>query len=156
MAASKPGTSVKVELWRAGAARTVTVVPAELVPEHPAPHLIDALPNQTFDRAGVALQALAPQQRTQLGLRHGLEVMGAVGSAAIAGIQPGDVVVALNNVPVSAVAQFEALLRDNAGRLVALLIRRGDATLYVPLSVPRHQSSGSAPITRSSRSRRSL
>jgi hypothetical protein len=42
----------------------------------------------------------------------------------------------MNDAPVQDVSGFNRQLEQNAGRSVALLVRRGDALLYVPLKVP--------------------
>jgi serine protease Do len=63
--------------------------------------------------------------------------VGAVqGAAARAGIQPGDVVIAVNGEQVESVKQFRTLL-DKASneRPLALLIQRGDARIYVPVAM---------------------
>jgi serine protease Do len=66
---------------------------------------------------------------------HGLLVRNVTGAAQRAGIQPGDVVLAINDVPTSTVSAFEAQLARSAGGTVALLIKRGADSLYVPLKV---------------------
>ena len=50
-----------------------------------------------------------------------------------AGIQSGDVVLALNNLPVSSVTALRAQLEKHTGKTVAVLIKRGAATVFVPL-----------------------
>ncbi|MBS1172723.1 MAG: peptidase, partial [Proteobacteria bacterium] len=56
----------------------------------------------------------------------------AEGAAARSGIQRGDVVLAVNDVPVFSVDQFTSAV-NRAGARTALLIQRGDRRLYVPL-----------------------
>jgi serine protease Do len=73
-------------------------------------------------------------QRKELGLSGGLLVEDAQGTAAKAGIRRGDVLMAINNLDVKSVEQLTQLLGQfEKARSVALLIRRGDAALYVPL-----------------------
>jgi Trypsin-like serine proteases, typically periplasmic, contain C-terminal PDZ domain len=58
------------------------------------------------------------------------------GTAARAGISPGDVILAVGNSAVGSVAQFENLLSGfRSGQTAALLVKRGDNTLYVPLKL---------------------
>ena len=58
----------------------------------------------------------------------------ASGPAAVAGIQSGDVILALNGTPVSSVAQLRKLASE-AGKNVALLVERGDEKIFVPLAL---------------------
>ncbi|MFX6334770.1 PDZ domain-containing protein, partial [Acinetobacter baumannii] len=58
----------------------------------------------------------------------------ASGPAAVAGIQSGDVILALNGTPVSSVALLRKLASE-AGKNVALLVERGDEKIFVPLAL---------------------
>lgn len=58
------------------------------------------------------------------------------GSAGRSGIQPGDVIVAVNQTRFSSIEEFARLIeQQKKGSKVALLVRRGDASLYVPMEV---------------------
>ena len=62
----------------------------------------------------------------------GVVVQHSVGAAARAGIQPGDLILAVGDTPVHNVAQYHALVAAAAKyHSIALLIRRDNATLYV-------------------------
>ena len=61
-------------------------------------------------------------------------VENAVGSAAIAGIARGDVILAVNDVPVSSMDEFKKAV-DASGPSVALLIQRDGAEIFVPVRV---------------------
>ena len=136
VAAAKPGTVVPVELWRKGALHTVKVTIGELPPERTA-----ARPDDTgqaapaVNRVGMVLAELTPELRARLQLDHGLLVRDVTGAATRAGIQPGDIILALNDVPTTTVANFEEQLKRNAGKSIALLIKRGPNTLYLPLKL---------------------
>ncbi len=56
------------------------------------------------------------------------------GPAAVAGIQSGDVILALNGTPVTSVPQLRKLATE-AGKNVALLVERGDEKIFVPLAL---------------------
>lgn len=63
-------------------------------------------------------------------------VMDVQGLAAQAGIRRGDVVLGLNNTEVQSLEQFNKQLAGiPSGKTVAVLIQRGDNTLYVPIKV---------------------
>jgi serine protease Do len=76
----------------------------------------------------------------------GVYVESAGGSALLAGIEPGDRITALNDVEVASLADFDAALEGaKTGRVIAVLVSRGAAAVYVPV-VRRSDASG--PIDR--------
>ena len=62
----------------------------------------------------------------------GLLVEGVNGPAAKAGMQPGDIILGLNNQPVTSVDQFRKLL-EGAGNRFALLVQRGNSRIFLPI-----------------------
>jgi serine protease Do len=77
---------------------------------------------------------MTPQEKQDASSPGGLVVENVGGAAAVAGIQPGDVVVGVNGRRVDSVEQ----LRQAAGKAkgtVALLVQRGDAQIFVPVPV---------------------
>jgi serine protease Do len=67
-------------------------------------------------------------------VKGGLLVEKAAGPAARAGIRRGDIVLALNGEPVADAARLQELTKQ-AGKHVALLIQRGNNTLFVPVQL---------------------
>ncbi len=138
VAATKPGTKVQVQVWRKGAARDLQVVVGELADDRraaggpgrkPAPKAGDAVA-----KLGMTLSELSADQRRDLGVANGLLVEEASGTAALAGIRKGDVLLAINNQDVKSLEQLnEVLAQFEKARSVALLIRREGSSLYVPL-----------------------
>jgi serine protease Do len=128
----RPGTRIRMEVWRDGRSRDVVATLDELSADgtagSPTPSQVESL------NAGIGLnaRALTSQEATQLRLRGGLVVEGVDGPAARAGLQRGDIVLALNNQAVSSVAEFRGLVKA-AGKRFALLIQRGEARIFVPL-----------------------
>jgi serine protease Do len=59
-------------------------------------------------------------------------VQSSAGAAARAGIQPGDVILALNDIPVKSVDQLKQLVKK-ADKTLALLVQRDEMRLYVPV-----------------------
>lgn len=131
---TKPGTTVNVDIWRKGARRTVKVTVGEL-PERPPASASNQSDQTPRNRVGLALSELTPQQRSSLQTDYGLLVRGVAGPAQRAGIQPGDVILAINDTPVKSASDFERQLAKNAGKTAALLIRRGTDTLFLPLAL---------------------
>ena len=131
----RPGTRVKLEVWREGRSRDVTATLDELRNETiaggpPAPTQVERI----GEKLGLSARALTAQEAAELNLRGGIVVEGADGAAARAGLQRGDVILAFNNQPVTSIAELRALL-ERAGPRFALLIQRGEARIFVPVRI---------------------
>jgi serine protease Do len=85
-------------------------------------------------RLGLALRPLNQEERRQAGVSGGLVVEDVQGRAAEAGIQPGDVVLSVDGTPVQSVAQLREMVQKH-DKQIALLIQRGDARVFVPVTL---------------------
>ena len=65
---------------------------------------------------------------------EGLVVQDASGPAARAGVQEGDVVLAVNSQPVKTPDALRKAVQ-NAGKHLALLVQRNDSKIYVPIDL---------------------
>lgn len=129
---AKPNSKIPLEIWRKGKAQTVTLTLGELPAEDPATGKV----GKSFSRGGLALAELTADQRRELKIDHGLLVEEATGDAARAGIRTGDVILAVNNGKVVTVEAFrKALAAVPTGKSAAILVRRGDGSLYIPLKI---------------------
>jgi len=129
---AKPGTKIPVEVWRKGKVQQLSVMLGEL----PAENQVAGLGSKTFSRGGLALSELGEEQRRALDIDHGVLVEDATGDAARSGIRTGDVILAVNNIPVASVAAFrKAIAAVPVGKSAAVLVRRGDGSLYIPLKI---------------------
>jgi serine protease Do len=133
----RPGAEVKLEIWRDGRSRTVTATLGEMSNEAVAEG--PAAPNgsrgeDAGSKLGLAVRPLTPDEAAQLGVRGGIVVERVTGPAERAGLQSGDVVLAVNNQPVTNVASFRQLL-EKAGNRFALLVQRGGARIFVPVKI---------------------
>ncbi len=131
VAATKPGTKSELEVWRGGKKQTLGVAVGELRPEQtasakqaPAEH----------GKLGLAVRPLTPQERKELGIAQGLIVEEASGPAARAGIRPGDVITSVNGTPVKSAEDLRRLAAQSKDS-IALLVRRGDQSIFVPLEL---------------------
>jgi serine protease Do len=135
IAATKPGSNARLEIWREGKSRDVDVKVAELLEQKTAAaNSGKNPPGETSAKLGLTLRELAPEERAQLKTEGGLVVQNASGAAARAGIQPGDVILALNDTPVKSVEQLKSLVQKS-DKTVALLIQRETSRMYVPLQI---------------------
>ena len=128
----RPGTQIRMDIWRDGRSREVVAtldeLTADTVASTPAPSQVESI----SAGLGLSARALTSQEAGQLRLRGGLVIEGVDGPAARAGLQRGDIILALNNQAVSSVAEFRTLVQA-AGKRFALLIQRGEARIFVPL-----------------------
>ena len=140
VAATKPGSSVNVELWRKGAAQSLNVLVAKMPEEEKLttnnPKLSEDA-GQNIEKLGLLLSELSKPQLQELQLAGGLLVQEVKGSAPrAAGMQKGDVILAIGNIPLRSLKQLNELLKPvAAGRNVALLLKRGESTSYVAIKV---------------------
>lgn len=130
---TKPGTRVSLDVWRKGKRQPLSVVLGELPTEATA--TAPGVKKQPL-RGGLLLSELNAEQRRSLDLDHGVLVEDAVGDAARAGIRTGDIILAVNNIKIATVAGFRKAMASVAvGKSVAILVRRGEGSLYVPLKI---------------------
>lgn len=128
----KLGSSSKLEIWRNGLMKQLTVMVGEMT----APKLASAGSNDWVQqrRLGITVRALTEGEQHEAGLTGGLLVEEVGGSAEMAGVQPDDVILALNNVPVKSAEQLRAIVGKST-KVVALLVKRGDAQIYIPVDL---------------------
>jgi serine protease Do len=131
VAAVKPGNKATFEIWRKGKRKDITVTVGQFKGKEVA-SASDS--GQHNGRLGLAVRPLTRDERKQAQLDGGLLVEDAGGPAAAAGIQDGDVILAVNGNAVKSVAQLRTLVA-NAGKHVALLILRDDAKIFVPVDL---------------------
>ncbi|HRH80223.1 MAG TPA: DegQ family serine endoprotease [Thiobacillaceae bacterium] len=127
--ATKPGTKTTVTVWRKGVSRELDVVVGEMADEKVA----QAADERKANRAGLVVSELKKEQLRELKIDAGVLVEDVSGAAARAGIRPGDVVVAVNNHGVSSAADLDRLLNDTKRKTAAVLVKRGEGSLYIPL-----------------------
>src|SRR5512139_1334062 len=129
---AKPGAKILLQVWRKGRAQEVTVVLGEL----PDEEQLASKNGKTYSRGGLALSELTADQRRELNIDHGLLVEEVTDDAARAGIQVGDVILAVNNGKVATVEAFrKAIAAIPKGKSAAILVRRGEGSLYIPLKI---------------------
>jgi len=129
---TKPGSKVPVEVWRKGKLQSVNVELGELPGEAQA----SSKDMKSFSRGGLVLSELGADQRRELKLDHGLLVEESTSDAARAGIRVGDIILAVNNTEVTTVEAFrKTMAAVPTGKSAAILVRRGDSSLYVPLKI---------------------
>ncbi len=130
----KPGTKATLEISRNGTTKELNVTVGELK----GTKLASAgTSGEAHGRLGLAVRPLNPDEQQQAG-ENGLVVEEASGPAARAGIQAGDLVLAVNGTPVKSVAQLRALVAKS-GKTMALLVQRNDGKIFIPVDLSASQ-----------------
>ena len=125
-----PGTTLKVEVWRAGKAVELVATIGTLDDGKVANAGDDA---EAKGKLGVAVRPRTAEEQSAGG-KKGLVVEKSAGAAAKAGVQAGDVIVGVGSAAVSTVDELRSLV-DKAGKTVALLIERQGRQIYVPVKL---------------------
>lgn len=130
-----PGSKVPVQIWRRGQSLALNVTVAEMPTEKVAANQPAEPTTAKIQRLGLQISDLDAEQKGELGVHGGVLVESAEGDAAKAGIQEGDVIVAINSVATPSVAAFNKVLGKTGPGTVALLIAREGNTLYLPMRI---------------------
>jgi len=126
-----PGQKVALEVWRKGAPEQLSAKLADASDKVQTAKADDAAGQ---GKLGLALRPLQPQEKRESSLDNGLVVEDAQGPSALAGIQAGDVLLAINGTPARSVDQVRQAVAK-ADKSVALLIQRGDDRIFVPVRI---------------------
>ncbi|MBT9493757.1 MAG: Do family serine endopeptidase [Paucibacter sp.] len=130
---SAPGDKIKLKIWRDRSTHSLDV---ELGGAEADAKLASSAkePSAQQGRLGLALRPLNKDENRALGGAPGMLIEDAAGPAARAGINAGDVLLAINGRPVQSAEQVREVVAK-AGNLVALLIQRGDSKIFVPVKL---------------------
>ncbi len=131
--ATAPGTRTHLKVWRDGDIKEVRVVVGEM----PQDKLAVAETKSQANKAGLVVSKLSPDQKRDLKIDSGVMVDDATGAAARAGLRPGDVIVSVAGMPVNSADELSKALNDNDRMSFALLVKRGEGSIYVPLRLNR-------------------
>jgi serine protease Do len=129
---SAPGEKVKLKIWRD---RGWHEVEAKLGSADDSSKLMaDNDSNVQGGQIGLALRSLTPQERHQAKIDQGLVVEQVAGPAARAGIEPGDLLLAINGKPANSVEAVKKVL-ESKPKSVALLVQRNGEKIFVPVKL---------------------
>ena len=133
VAETKPGTQAELEVWRKGERKTLKVTVGELPEDTVASKRAPAAGGHKSDAAGLAVRPLTREERQATKSEGGLMVEKAQGPAARAGIQPGDVIVRVNDKPVEKSEELRDAIAAS-GDVVALLVQRDAKRVYIAVT----------------------
>jgi len=132
----QPGDNVRLDVWRNGSTMEMTATlgsgddsPASAKSKPVPPSAVE------FGRAGLKLRELSSAEQRAGHVEGSIVVEAVDGVAEQAGIEPGDLILAVNNKTVSSIEQLRREMGPNKKR-VALLIARGqDSRMFIPLTL---------------------
>jgi serine protease Do len=127
-----PGERVKLKVWRDHASRDVEAKLGGMGESDE--QAADADGAATGGQLGLALRPLTREERKQAGVEQGMVVENVSGAAARAGIEAGDVLLAINGKPVQSVEQVKGVLQGKP-KSVALLVQRDGEKIFVPVNL---------------------
>ncbi|WP_225721182.1 DegQ family serine endoprotease [Candidatus Vallotiella sp. (ex Adelges kitamiensis)] len=137
---TKPGIRATLTIWRKGKTKNLLVFIAEMQPDmtmkvktsRPAP-----AHERTFNQLGLAISNLSPEQLKLMHLKGGVQIDELYGPGTRTGLQRGDIILRIGDTDVLDTKQFELLIRQlDSKKSIALLVRRGDNTQFIPVRPP--------------------
>ena len=132
---AKPGTRGTITVFRRGQSRDLSITVGEMDGEQvarksgarrggEAPKAAQAM--------GLSVSELTEAQKKELKVKHGVRVDAAADDGARAGLREGDVILAIGNVEIASVREFEAAAaKADRSKPVNMLIQRGELVQYV-------------------------
>jgi serine protease Do len=135
IAGKKPGSSVAIEVWRNGSTKELSVRPVEIQEKGAREASNPAQQADETARLGLAVRPLTQQEKRQAETDGDLLVEDVDGPAAVAGVQPGDVILGVNGARVKSMDELRSASKKRTGKVVALLIERDNAQIFVPVRV---------------------
>ncbi|MBC7664854.1 MAG: Do family serine endopeptidase [Caulobacter sp.] len=130
---ARPGDKVTLEVWRDKKLETVVATLGASTDKEDVAKVQGDGDNGA--KLGLALRPLNRDERGEVGA-SGLLVQNADGAAAKAGVQEGDVLLAVNGKPVTSVDEVKSVLAANPKRKsVALLIWRDGERIFFPVNL---------------------
>jgi serine protease Do len=131
---AKPGDKLALDVWRDGKIVQLNATLGSAKDKPDAANRDSLAGNDDGAKLGLSLRPLDPSERSQSGIAAGLVIEDAGGAAAVAGVQPGDVLLAVNGKPVTSVGQVREVVKKSA-KSVALLVQRGDDKIFIPVPI---------------------
>ncbi len=140
---TKPGTRSSIQLWRRGSHKELPITVGEFEADKPVKKAAAAAPEKPASSVitqvlGLTVSDLTDAQKKELKLRGGVRVDTVAEPASRAGIQEGDVILALANIETPNVQSLETLMAKlDRSKAISLLIRRGEWAQYTVIRPQR-------------------
>ena len=132
-----PGTTATINVWRSGGERKLSVTvgaqSSQVASASPRAQR-QQQPDQARPRLGVAVRPLTADERQEASLPGGVVVQQATGPAAAAGLQAGDIIVAVDGKVIRGVEQLRQMIAQ-ADDSVSLTVVRDGEEASVPVTL---------------------
>ncbi|MBC7704797.1 MAG: DegQ family serine endoprotease [Rhodoferax sp.] len=125
-----PGDKIQLEVWRKGSTQRIDARLGNAAEK--GEQVASKEDGTARGRLGLGLRSLKPDELRQAGVESGMLIENVSGPAESAGVEQGDVLIAVNGTAVKNVEQVRAAVAKSA-KSVALLIQRGDEKIFVPV-----------------------
>jgi serine protease Do len=136
ISAIKPGDSAKLEVWRDGKTKTISVKVDEFKEE--IQKVSNTRPGRDepakADKLGLSVRPLGEDERKSADTRGYLLVEDVDGPAAQAGVRPGDVILGVNGKTVKSISEFRNATASGS-KTVAILLERDGNQLFLPIRI---------------------
>jgi len=136
---SKVGVKLPVTVIRNGREKTLNVKLGEL-PDDQTVAQANVIPEKKkANRLGFTAVDLSDKQKEELEIEDGVLVIHMItGPASQAGVRKDDIILAIDNKPVTNIKQFEEIVKDlPGGKSVALLVQRSGSPTFLAIKVPK-------------------
>ncbi|MFZ1640966.1 MAG: DegQ family serine endoprotease [Candidatus Contendobacter sp.] len=133
---TKPGANKTITVIRDGREREIAVTLGQLPDKNRNELALNSAPDDGSPRLNVVVADLPtdPRGRGEGGVQ--VQQVGP-GVAAEAGVQPGDILLSLNNRPIKDAAHLRQLVKElPPGKRVPLLVKRDEGALYLAVEIP--------------------
>ena len=126
-----PGSTAEIEVWRNGKTERFTTRLVELTEKVAASGKAEPTKSADAGKLGLSVRPLTAAEKREAEVSGGLVVENANGPAARAGLQAGDVILALNGRPVNSAEELKSLAEKSKN--VALLVQREGGRRYIAI-----------------------
>jgi serine protease Do len=139
---TKPGTKVPLQIFRDGKKMTIQVTVGAAPRDGGVASILSGGSSSAPTGAsalGLVVENVDAAARPQLGLKpgEGVQISRVTGAAAAGGLQQGDVILMVDQQRIGSAAAFHAATKDaKPGDTVLLLVRRGNQSQFIGLTVP--------------------
>lgn len=133
VADAAPGSIARFSVWRRGAAKEVVITLGDMETDLKTLNKPRPMDKETApDKIGLTMHELNSGERQMLRTDGYIVVDAVDGIAAESGIQPRDIIIAINSQPISSIKQFRTVLAE-VGLRAALLVQRDGNMIFIPL-----------------------
>jgi serine protease Do len=133
---TKAGTRSTVTVFRRGGSKDLAVTIAEIEPEKAVRPTAGKEEKPKGSAAaqsiGLSVSELTDAQKKELKLKGGVKVEAVTDGAARAGIHEGDIIVAIGNIEINSMKEFDAVVaKVDKTKPIPVLLRRGELATYL-------------------------